>query len=81
MVNKNAQQITWAHQLGWEHLVGDSSNDDDHHILKSYCTLGPGLNDLFHIIPSYRERNRKAKYFTFMWQIQDLNPGWSGSIV
>lgn len=43
VVNKNAQQITWAHQLGWEHLVGDSSNDDDHHVLKSYFTLGPGL--------------------------------------
>lgn len=79
-MNKNAQQITWAHQLGLEYLVADSSNNNDH-VLKSYYMLGPGLNDLFHIIPSYGERNRKVKYFTFMWQIQDLNTGQSGSTV
>lgn len=79
-MNKNAQQITWAHQLGLEYLIVDSSHNNDR-VLKSYNMLGPGLNDLFHILASYEERNRKVKFFTFLWQIQDLNPGQSGSIV
>lgn len=66
VMKENAQQIAWAHQLGLEHLGVDNNKNNDQ-LLKSYLVLGPGLNDLFHIITLYKERNRKVKYSTFMW--------------
>ena len=68
---------------GLINLVGISSSDsskNNDHVLKSYYLLGAALNDLFHIIPSYSERNRKCIYFNFVQQVQNLNPGQSGSI-